>query len=79
MATIICAVFAVPLAYIIARKTFRFKNILLGIVNIPIIIPHSAAGIALLGLVSRDTMVGQLAGKIGLSFVDSPLGRNNFV
>ncbi len=74
VATIICAVFAVPLAYIIARKTFRFKNILLGIVNIPIIIPHSAAGIALLGLVSRDTMVGQLAGKIGLSFVDSPLG-----
>ncbi len=74
IATLICSFFAVPLAYIIAKKSFRFKNFFLGIINIPIVIPHSAAGIAILGLVSRDTFIGKTASAFGLSFVDSPLG-----
>lgn len=73
-ATIVCSLFAIPLAYLMARKNFRFKTLLLGIINIPIVIPHSAAGIAILGLVSRDTVIGQMANTIGLSFIDSPLG-----
>lgn len=73
-ATILFAVFAIPLAYIIAKRSFRFKTLLLGIINIPIVIPHSAAGIAVLGLVSRDTVIGKMAGSVGLSFIDSPLG-----
>lgn len=72
--TLFCAIFAIPLAYLIARSNFRFKSILLGIISIPIVIPHSAAGIALLGLVSRETFIGQVADKIGLNFIDSPLG-----
>ncbi len=74
VATVFCSIFAIPLAYLIARSTFRFKSIFLGIISIPIVIPHSAAGIALLGLISRDTLVGQIADKIGLNFIDSPLG-----
>ncbi len=74
LATIVCAIFAVPLAYLIAKKSFRFKTLLLGIINIPIVIPHSAAGIAVLGLVSRDTVIGKLASSVGMSFIDSPLG-----
>ncbi len=73
-ATLFCAIFAIPLAYLIARNSFRFKNLLLGIINIPIVIPHSAGGIAILGLVSRDTLIGKMADKIGLSFIDNPLG-----
>ena len=74
VATLFFAVFGIPLAYIIAKNNFRFKNLILGIINIPIVIPHSAAGIAILGLVSRDTLIGQLASKLGLNFIDSPLG-----
>lgn len=74
VATAFFAFFAIPLAYIIARKKFRFKTLLLGIINIPIVIPHSAAGIAILGLVSRDTAIGKMADFVGLSFIDSPLG-----
>jgi len=73
-ATLLCAAFAVPLAYLIAKKSFRFKTLLMGIINIPIVIPHSAAGIAVLGLVSRDTIIGKAAATVGLSFIDSPLG-----
>jgi molybdate/tungstate transport system permease protein len=73
-ATIVCSVFAVPLAWLIAKKSFKLKTLLLGIINIPIVIPHSAAGIAVLGLVSRDTFFGKAAASFGMSFIDSPLG-----
>jgi molybdate/tungstate transport system permease protein len=74
VATLVCSIFAVPLAWLIAKKSFKLKTLLLGIINIPIVIPHSAAGIAVLGLVSRDTFFGKAAASIGMSFIDSPLG-----
>ncbi|MBI5218811.1 MAG: ABC transporter permease [Bacteroidia bacterium] len=73
-ATIIFSVGAIPLAYILARKNFILKKIVLGIINIPVIIPHSAAGIALLGVISRDTALGKIAESIGFSFVNGPAG-----
>ena len=73
-ATLIFSFGAIPLAYILARKKFILKKILLGIINIPVIIPHSAAGIALLGIISRDTMLGKIAESLGFSFVNNPAG-----
>jgi molybdate/tungstate transport system permease protein len=73
-ATLFFAFFAIPLAYILAKKKFMFRRLVMGIIDIPVVIPHSAAGIALLGFVSRDTIVGKMADSVGLSFVGSPLG-----
>lgn len=71
--TLIFSIFAIPLAYILSRTNSVFKTIILGIINIPIVIPHSAAGIALLGLVSRETIIGRFASTIGLNLIDSPV------
>ncbi|OFY47774.1 MAG: hypothetical protein A2W85_13295 [Bacteroidetes bacterium GWF2_41_31] len=73
-ATLIFSIGAIPLAYLLARKKFIFKRVLLGIINIPVIIPHSAAGIALLGIISRDTLLGKIAESLGFSFVNNPAG-----
>ena len=73
-ATLIFSIGAIPLAYLLARKKFIFKKMLLGIINIPVIIPHSAAGIALLGIISRDTTLGKIAASMGFSFVNNPAG-----
>ncbi len=73
-ATVVFSVFAIPLAYLLARKHFPLKKLILGIINIPVIIPHSAAGIALLGIISRNTMLGRVAENLGFSFVNSPAG-----
>jgi molybdate/tungstate transport system permease protein len=73
-ATLIISVLAIPLAYLLARKDFFFKKIIFGIINIPVIIPHSAAGIALLGIISRDTLLGKMAESMGFSFVNNPAG-----
>jgi molybdate/tungstate transport system permease protein len=73
-ATLVFSFGAIPLAYLLARKNFVLKKLLRGIINIPVIIPHSAAGIALLGIISRDTPMGKLADTIGFSFVNNPAG-----
>jgi len=74
VATVIFAVAAVPFAYLLARKDFPLKGLVAGIIDLPIVIPHSAAGIALLGVLSRNTLLGQAAAKVGLRFVGSSAG-----
>ncbi len=72
--TVVFAIAAIPFSYLLARKNFIGKELILGIINLPIVIPHTAAGIALLGFLSRDSMIGQIASKIGLDFVSHPAG-----
>lgn len=72
--TIVFGIFAVPLAYLLARKNFPFKRFVLGIIDLPIVIPHSAAGIAILGFISRDSVIGKTASLFGLNFVGHPVG-----
>jgi molybdate/tungstate transport system permease protein len=71
--TLIASFFAIPLAYLLARYRFPLKRIIEAIIDIPIVIPHSAAGIAILGLISRDTPLGKLAESLGINLVDSPI------
>jgi len=72
--TLLFSLAAVPLAYLLARKTFPLKSLVNGIIDVPIVIPHSAAGIALLGVITRDSLAGKAAEAVGISFVDRPAG-----
>ena len=47
-ATVVMALAAIPFAWVLARKDFPLKQLVNAIVDVPIVIPHSAAGIALL-------------------------------
>jgi molybdate/tungstate transport system permease protein len=69
-ATIMCFVCGIPLAYLLARYEFKGKSWIEGLINLPIVIPHTAAGIALLVVFGRQSFLGQVLGKIGISFVD---------
>jgi len=71
--TMLAIFIAIPLAYLMARRQFFGKGFVQGIIDLPIVIPHSAAGIALLGLISRDSLLGSLAQSVGLNLVDSPI------
>jgi molybdate/tungstate transport system permease protein len=73
-ATLLALLTGVPLAYLLARRDFRGKAWVEGVVNLPIVIPHTAAGIALLMVFGRQAMVGRLTEPIGLSFTDSVPG-----
>lgn len=65
--TIICGV---PLAYILARVNFIGKSWLEGLINLPIVIPHTAAGIALLLVFGRQAPLGKFFNLFGIGFVD---------
>ena len=73
-ATLLFGIAAIPFSYLLARKNFPLKGLVSGIIDVPIVIPHSAAGIALLSVVSRGSFLGQAADKVGISFVGSSLG-----
>jgi len=68
-ATLVFAVLSIPLAYLLARKEFPLKQLVNGVIDLPIVIPHSAAGIALLGVISRGTLVGEAGARLGIEFV----------
>ncbi len=71
LATAIAFVCGVPLAYLLARVDFPGKRLVEGLVDIPIVVPHSAAGIALLMVFGRRTLLGQAFGLFGLRFVSA--------
>jgi molybdate/tungstate transport system permease protein len=54
-----------PLSYLLARKKFPFKKLITGIIDLPVVILHSATRIAILGFVSRDTILGRMGSAIG--------------
>jgi len=72
----------IPLAYLLARKRFFGRSLLLGLVDLPIIIPHSAAGIALLLVIGRRSLLARVLGtgltdtiagvSVAMAFVSMP-------
>ena len=73
-ATMIFGILAIPLAWLLARKNFPLKGLVNGLIDLPVVIPHSAAGIALLGVISRGTWVGQAGEQVGINFVGGIAG-----
>lgn len=71
LATLIAAVLGIPLAYILARSDFPGKRLVEGIINLPIVIPHSAAGLALLLSFGRQTLPGRAFEALGIRFVSA--------
>jgi molybdate/tungstate transport system permease protein len=69
-ATFLAFITGVPLAYLLARYEFKCKSWIEGLINLPIVIPHTAAGIALLLVFGRQTVLGQFFACFGISFVD---------
>jgi molybdate/tungstate transport system permease protein len=73
-ATFVFAIGAIPLAWLLARKNFPLKNVVQGIIDLPVVLPHTAAGIAILGFISRDGLLGKAADTVGLSLINNPAG-----
>jgi molybdate/tungstate transport system permease protein len=72
--TVIGFLLGVPLAFILARHNFPLKGVLEGLIDLPIVVPHTAAGIALLFVFGRNYLLGKWFNSIGVQFVDSLAG-----
>jgi len=74
LATLLAVLSGIPLAYLLARYDFRGKTWVEGVVNLPVVVPHTAAGIALLMVFGRQGVLGRPLGAVGLSFTDTLAG-----
>ncbi len=74
IATLVGFILGVPLAYLLAKADFKGKQFIEGLIDLPIVIPHSAAGIALLFVFGRKYFVGNVFETIGIKFIDSLAG-----
>lgn len=71
VSTFIAFIFGVPLAYFLARKEFWGKSVIEGIVDVPLMIPHVVAGIALYGVFMRHGLIGAPLQKLGIVVTDA--------
>ncbi len=67
------AVTGIPLAYLIARYDFWGKSFLESLLDIPVMVPHTAAGIALL-IAFENGYIGEIFKHYHIGFIDTATG-----
>ncbi|MCR4420665.1 MAG: ABC transporter permease [Clostridia bacterium] len=73
-ATAAATLTGVPFAYLLARRSFRGKRLLEGLLDLPVVIPHTVAGIILLMAVSPHARLGGWLQRAGFDFVETHAG-----
>ncbi len=63
-----------PIAFLLERWRFRGRAVVAALLDLPLLIPHPVAGIALLLVLGRDSAVGGAALAFGLRIVGSTAG-----
>ncbi|HEY7877580.1 MAG TPA: ABC transporter permease [Gemmatimonadaceae bacterium] len=63
-----------PLAYLLARRDFRGRAVVAAVLDLPLLIPHPVAGIALLLMLGRESVVGGVLLRAGIRVAGSPVG-----
>ena len=74
LATLLGVVGATPVAYALARGRFRGRAIVAAMIDLPLLIPHPVAGIALLLVLGRNSALGARLSAIGLQITGSVTG-----
>lgn len=64
----LAALLGIPLAYALARTPFPGKGAVAALVDLPLAVPHTVAGIALLIVFGRQGVLGQPFQALGLRF-----------
>lgn len=72
--TLAAVALGTPLAWWLARYHFRGRSLVDAVLDLPLLIPHPVAGIALLLVLSRDSPLGAGLLAAGIRVVSTPLG-----
>jgi len=74
LATLVVGLWGIPLAYALARVDFPGKRWVESIVDVPILVPQSVAGVALIVLLGPGSVLGSALDSLGLPISGSMLG-----
>ncbi len=64
---VVTVALGLPLAFVLARRKFRLKGLLEAVVDLPIVLPPSVAGLALLLVFGRRGMLGEPFEFLGIA------------
>lgn len=67
LATLVCLVVGLPLAVLLARARGRGADLMRALVTLPLVLPPTVGGIALLFLLGRRGLIGQHLEPLGIS------------
>ncbi len=70
VATLFSLLLGVPLAYLLTRVPFPGRRLVAGIMELPVVVPHPVAGIALLLFLGRQSPIGRVLAQAGLEIVN---------
>lgn len=73
-AALISFFFGTPLAYLLARTSFKGKRFLESIIDLPIVIPHPVVGIAILSVAGKNHFLGEIMQELGIRIMGSVTG-----
>jgi molybdate/tungstate transport system permease protein len=73
-ATLLGVLGGTPIAFLLERRRFRGRAVVAALLDLPLLIPHPVAGIALLLVLGRESPVGSAALAMGMRIVGSPVG-----
>ncbi|WRS30111.1 ABC transporter permease [Actinomycetaceae bacterium MB13-C1-2] len=71
ISTLMCLLFGVPIALILAREDFRGQQLVRSIVTLPMVLPPVVGGLALLYTFGRRGLLGQYFEALGLNIAFS--------
>ncbi len=74
VATVLGMLGGTPLAYLLARRAFPGRALVAALMDLPLVIPHPVAGIALLLVLGRGSPLGGTLYQLGLRVAGSPTG-----
>jgi molybdate/tungstate transport system permease protein len=74
LASLLGIIGATPVAYALARGRFRGRALVAAMIDLPLLIPHPVAGIALLLVLGRNTALGSALWALGLQITGSVTG-----
>ena len=74
LATVISLILGLPLAYLLARRDFPGKALVESVVDLPVVVPHTVAGISILMVFGRRGVIGAPLGELGFRLADSLWG-----
>jgi molybdate/tungstate transport system permease protein len=73
-ATLLGIIGGTPIAYLLARRSFRGRATVAALLDLPLLIPHPVAGIALLLVLGRGSPLGQALLDAGIRVAGSAVG-----
>ncbi|MCL5045123.1 MAG: ABC transporter permease [Deltaproteobacteria bacterium] len=73
-ATLIGLLVGTPVGFLLARKEFRGKALIEGLIDLPLVVPHPIAGIALLLVFGRRFFVGGALASAGIQVAGAEAG-----